>query len=120
MTGIVALVLIVIFFMIIAGIGKSGRMMTSDARGLFSRKCPNCRLRIHDRAQVCRHCMQPTGFPTSRHTQSVIEAPCVTCKQVINRFRPCPHCSSGFECEPMKQIEHVAKPRDPRWDDLRA
>jgi hypothetical protein len=39
MTGIVALVLIVIFFIVIAGIGKSGRMMTSDARGLFSRKC---------------------------------------------------------------------------------
>jgi hypothetical protein len=65
--------------------------------------------------------MQPTGFPMSRRQQSVIEAPCVTCKQMINRFKPCPHCSqSGFRCEPTKTIEHAAKPRDPRWDDLRA
>jgi hypothetical protein len=56
--------LIIVILIIIAARG-GGRRHPADPKGfgaLFSKPCPNCRTRINDRARVCPHCNQPTGF----------------------------------------------------------
>jgi len=63
--SIIGLIIIAIVVICLLSTAKSARMETRDARSIFSRKCPNCTMRISDRAKVCRHCHEPTGFSQS-------------------------------------------------------
>jgi RNA polymerase subunit RPABC4/transcription elongation factor Spt4 len=90
---IIMIAIFVVVVLALLGIGRSGRLQTRDARGIFSRKCPNCRMLISDRARICRHCHEPTGFKCGPKPISAMDMSCPHCEAIFNRWKKfCPEC----------------------------
>jgi hypothetical protein len=59
----VIFIVLVMLVMLVMIVRRTGRR--PQARGLFTRRCPNCRDIISDRATICPNCHGATGFGRS-------------------------------------------------------